>query len=541
MSAAVIALMLAGVAHAQYTVLYKLRTDPNDPATPSAIGLMSQGRDGRIYTTSEAGGSKAHQEGTAFAFTASGAITRLWDFDPYPLADTPLSGLTLGLDGNYYGTTTSGSTNGSNVGTVFKVTDAGDFTVMHNFSGTGSDQADPQAAPVLGADGNLYGTAVGVYNGQFGVAYKITPKGAFTTIHTFNAKDGTTPYQLILGIDGNFYGIARAGGNNNMGVVFKMTKAGKVTVLHHFAGYPTDGNLPIGTLAQAIDGTLYGTTYLGGSVNTGTIFKISPSGSGYAVLHNFDRTVDINDGAQPMSAMVVATDGNLYGTTSAGGKPNAGVLFKITPGGTYSNLHTFCQSTCADGFGPGTPMLQHTNGTLYGMTHGNSLGGDVIYSLNEGLSPFVSLVGVWGKVGSSIEILGQGFSSATSVRLGGTPTTFKVISDTYLTATVPAGSSGFVTVKTSGGTLSSSRTFYVVPTATGFSPASGPVGSHVVITGKGLIQANRVTFGSKKAVFTVDSDTQVTATVPTGALTSKITITTPGGKAPTKTVFTVTP
>ena len=538
-NAIAVTVLLAATGYAQYSVLYKLGTDANDPRNPSAIGLMSQGRDGRIYTTSQFGGSKSGKEGVAFAFDTSGSIARLWDFDPYPAANSPWSGLTLGLDGNYYGTTTSGGTKG--VGTVFKVTDAGVFTVLWNFSGTGSDQGDPQTAPVLGPDGNLYGTVVGVYNGQFGAAYKITPKGALTPIHAFKGTDGTTPYQLILGIDGFFYGITRAGGASNLGVVFRMSKGGVVKVLHSFGGAPDDGSLPVGTLAQANDGTLYGTTYLGGTRNIGTIFKISPAGSGYAVLHSFDRNADVNDGAQPLSGMVLATDGNLYGETSAGGHNNAGVLFKINPNGTYSTLYNSCQSTCVDGFGQQTPMLQHTDGNLFGLTRGNSLGGDVIYSLNEGLAPFVSLVGVWGKVGSDIEILGQGFNSATSVTLGGTAATFKIVSDTYRTAAVPAGSSGFVTVKTGGVTLTSNRKFFVAPTVTGFSPTSGPVGSQVVITGKGLIQANKVTFGSKKAVFTVNSDTQVTATVPAGAVTAKITIATPGGKASTKTTFTITP
>ena len=125
--------------------------------------------------------------------------------------------------------------------------------------------------------------------------------------------------------------------------------------------------------------------------------------------------------------------------------------------------------------------------------------------------------------------------------MGGTTASFNVVSDTYLTATVPAGSSGVVTVATPAGTLTSSRKFFVTPSITGFTPASGPVGTHVVISGKGLIQATKVAFGSKSATFTVNSDTQVTATVPTGAVTNKISITTPGGKASSTAKFTVTP
>jgi uncharacterized repeat protein (TIGR03803 family) len=137
--------------------------------------------------------------------------------------------------------------------------------------------------------------------------------------------------------------------------------------------------------------------------------------------------------------MALGNDGNLYGTASIGGKNNAGALFKITPAGQYSTLYSFCsQNSCQDGFAPETPMLQHTNGEFYGLTRGNSNGGSVVFSLNTGLGPLVSLVSVWGKVGTDIQILGQGFNGTTAVKLGGTAANFNIVSDTYMTATVPA-------------------------------------------------------------------------------------------------------
>jgi hypothetical protein len=164
----------------------------------------------------------------------------------------------------------------------------------------------------------------------------------------------------------------------------------------------------------------------------------------------------------------------------------------------------------------------------------------VIFSLDVGLGPFVSLVLWSGKVGQSVQVLGQGFTGTTAVKVGGSAASFNVVSDNYLTAVVPAGTSGNVTVTTPGGTLTSSRQYKVVPIISGISPGSGPVGSSVVITGTGLTQASKVTFGSKAAAFTVNSDTQVTATVPVGAVTNKISITTPGGKATSPSKFTVT-
>jgi uncharacterized repeat protein (TIGR03803 family) len=524
-----------------FTPLYNFGSTAGDPMNSVPFSALAQGRDGRIYGTTSFGGSA--NVGAAYAITTGGSLSVLYNFPAYPAATEPLSGLTLGTDGLFYGTTSTGGAH--IVGTVFKLSDTGAYTNLWDFTGTGVDEGNPQAPLVLGSDGNLYGTDDGVYSGTYGVAFKITPKGVLKTLHPFKFTDGAVPYAILLGLDGNFYGVTRLGGANNMGVVFKMTKAGKVTVLHSFAGtVGSDGSIPIGGLVQANDGTLYGTTYGGGTRNWGVVFKILPTGKSYVVLHNFDRTLDINDGIQPLAGLALGTDGNVYGTTGGGGHNNAGALFRVTSTGTYSTLYSFCPASgCKDGFFPQTGMVQHTNGKFYGVTEsgGTTVNGGEYYSLDMGLSPFVSLVSVWGKVGGTIEVLGQGFNGASSVKLGGTTANFTIVSDTYLTAKVPAGSSGFLTVTTPGGTLTSSRKFFVTPAITSFSPASGPVGTQVVITGNGLIQATKVTFGSKNAAFVVNSDTKVTATVPASAVTAKISITTPGGKATSKTAFTVTP
>jgi len=529
-------------AHAQvYTPLYNYGSTAGDPLNPSPFSAISQGRDGRLYSTTAFGGASSSKVGAAYAITTSGGLSKLYDFSA-SAPNSPLSGLTLGTDGLFYGSSSSGGAH--LVGTVFKLSDTGLYTNLWDFTG-GNDQGTPEAPLVLGTDGNLYSTTEGVYSGQYGTAFKITPKGGLATPHVFKFTDGATPYGLILGLDGNFYGVTRGGGAHSVGVVFKMTRAGKVTVLHSFAGTAgNDGGIPIGGLVQANDGVIYGTTYGGGTKNWGTVFKISPTGSGYLVLHNFDRTADINDGIQPLGNLALGTDGNVYGTTGGGGHQNAGALFRVTPSGQYSTLYSFCPvSGCKDGFFPQTGMVQHTNGKFYGATEsgGQTVNGGEFYSLDMGLSPFVSLVAVWGKVGSTIEVLGQGFNGTSKVKLGGSAANFTVVSDTYLTARVPDGSSGFVTVTTPGGTLTSSRKFFVTPAITTFGPTSGPVGTQVVITGKGLIQATKVTLGSKSASFVVNSDTQVTATVPAGAVTNKFSITTPGGKASSKTSFTVTP
>jgi uncharacterized repeat protein (TIGR03803 family) len=194
-------------------------------------------------------------------------------------------------------------------------------------------------------------------------------------------------------------------------------------------------------------------------------------------------------------------------------------------------------------------MVQGTSGIFYGTT---SYGGDsaspcdgncgTVYSLSMGFAPFVGLVSAVGKVGATVEMLGQAFTGTTSVSFDGVDAaTFNVESATYLTATVPSGAeTGSVTVTTPTGQLTSNRIFRVTPQFTSFTPPSGDVGTAVTITGVSLTQATKVTFGGVKATaFTVNSDTQVTATVPTGAVTGKIAVTTAGGTATSTTSFTV--
>ena len=328
-------------------------------------------------------------------------------------------------------------------------------------------------------------------------------------------------------------------------MVYKVTPAGKLTTLHVFTGFPSDGSLPTGVLVQGADGSFYGTTFLGGANNTnkGPVFKISPTGV-YKILHSFNDVTG-NDGYQPWTGLALGSDGNLYGTAQ-GGAHNAGVLFKITPAGQLTILYNFCSATgCADGFFPQTPVMQHTDGKFYGSVESggvNGLNGGVFYSLDMGLKAFVGLVNWTGKVGKSVEVLGQGFTGTTKVTFNGKVATFNVVSDTYLTAVVPAGATtGPVSVVTPSGTLKSNRKFLVTPSITSFDPTSGAEDTPVTITGVSLTGATKVAFAGKPATFNVDSDTQISTSVPSGATTGKIQVTTPGGIATSATNFTVTP
>jgi uncharacterized repeat protein (TIGR03803 family) len=540
----------AGVVQAQtFSVLYNFGSNSGDPSRPAYSGIVAQGRDGNLYSTAPAGGTCC---GALFQITPAGKLKNIHNFTGNNNDGAfPQGGVTLGTDGNFYGTTYEGGS--VTAGAVFKVTPNGTYTTLYSFTG-GKDGAYPYAPPVEGNDGNFYGTTTEGGNtvkcgSGCGTIYKITPGGTLTTLYQFDITNGYFPYgPLVLGTDGNFYGTAPNGTSANEGVVFRISPAGKFTLLYSFDG--THGQSPFAGLVQGADGNFYGTTIYGGT-GGGVVFKITPSGK-LTVLHEMNGTTD---GARPYGGLVLASDGNFYGANAYGGTVNSncadgcGTFFKITPKGAYSVLGKFDYTTGAT---PEVSPFQHTSGLVYGDSQVGGSGNvnpcstglcGVFYSWkNTSLPAFVSLLPYSGKVGKTVEFLGQGFKGTTSVSFGGTAAKFQIVSDTYLTATVPDGATtGSVTVKTSAGTLASNRVFRVTPQLLSFNPTSGAVGTDVKITGVSLKQATKVAFGGVAATsVTVNSDKQVTATVPTGALTGHITITTPGGVAVSSGVFTVT-
>jgi uncharacterized repeat protein (TIGR03803 family) len=537
-----------------YSTLYEFGGQTQDPENPQYSGLIAQGRDGDLYSTAPATPlGLCSFCGAVFKITPSGTVTVVYDFnDTAGSGYTPFGGLVLGNDGNFYGTTKAGGT--VNQGTLFKITASGTLTPLYNF-GTCTypckEGLYPKAPPVQGTDGNFYGTTPDTIDGtNSGVVYKITSAGKFTTIHAFDFAAGYNPNApLIQGTDGNFYGTTTLGGKTVLpicvaasasptcGTVFKINTAGKVTTLYKFG--KTDGAGPLGPVIQGTDGNFYGTTSEGGTSGLGVVFKLTSAGV-LTVLHDFNGA----DGQTPDAGLVQANDGNFYGVASAGGTLGFGTIFKITSTSdhTFSVLYNF-DST--HGATPEVALMQHTNGILYGDTDsGDTHGGGVFYSLNIGAAEFAKLQTLSGKVGTQVSILGQGFIGSTAVSFGGVnATTFTVVSDTYVTANVPTGGkTGTVTVVRPSGSLNSIQQFKVTPTLGSFSPPSGPIGTSVTINGTGLIQTTKVTFGGVPATtFTVNSDSKITATVPSGAKTGKIVVTTPGGSATSSGTFSVTP
>jgi len=526
----IVLMALIATAHAQTPgLLYSF--DPIDEGVfgPFPQSVMAQGPDGNIYGTTDTGG--ANSFGGMFMVTPSGAETKLHDFTSAEGTHCNM-GLTLGNDGNFYGACLDGGTN--NEGELYRMTSSGVLTILYSFTNVNGDGAEPDAPPIQASDGNFYGgtLAGGAHND--GVIYKMTPAGVVTIIHSlaYPAEGGSVGGALVQGSDGNLYGTTEEGAG-----IFKVTTTGKYTVIHALSA--SDGQVPLSALIQGSDGNFYGTTSLGGSAGDGTIFKVTPAGA-FTVVHNFDPTIDGQ--GDPWNALVQATNGSYYGVSfrsGLSGQNSYGGLFKLTSKSAYSSLYLFDGTVGAN---PGSALIQHTNGLLYGNTESQGgFNGGSIYSLNVGAKPFCSLLNGLGSIGTSIGILGQGFTSSSVVKFGGVPATSVVLNGSaYLTAVVPAGAlTGAVTVTSGASALTSKQMFHVTPVFKTFSPTSGPVGTPVKITGTGLTQTIKVAFNGVSAVFAVNSDTQVTATVPSGATSGRITITTKGGSAASTKIFSV--
>jgi uncharacterized repeat protein (TIGR03803 family) len=267
----------------------------------------------------------------------------------------------------------AGAANGANVTSVTVSCMPGAESVLYSFTGGALDGEKPGGTLLQASDGNFYGTTpFGGANGA-GIVFKITPTGSETVLYSFQggANDGGNPAgELIQGSDGNFYGMTSNGGPGEYGTVYKITPSGVETVLHFFQDGSADGAYPSGGLVQGSDGNFYGMASQGGAHDTngvhvdGVVFKITPSGT-MTVLHSFQGGP--TDGAYPLRNLILATDGNFYGVTPSGGAVNGGTVFKITPSGTETLLYSF-ESGLTDGISPSGSLIQASDGNFYGTT-----------------------------------------------------------------------------------------------------------------------------------------------------------------------------
>jgi uncharacterized repeat protein (TIGR03803 family) len=329
---------------------------------------LMQARDGNFYGTTIEGGAEG--EGTVFKLATNGTLTTLFSFDGADGA-FPYGGLFQGRDNFLYGTVYAGFTYGD--GGTFKVNTSGGFTTLNTWNG--NNGMLPVSGMIQGADGYFYGTTLegGAYG--LGTVFRQTTGGGLATLVSFDSKDGANPSPvLVQATDGNFYGTTEDGGTHGEGTVFQMTPSGRLTTLYSFSG-GVDGAVPIAGLVQAVDGNLYGVTYLGGQSGSGTVFKITTAGA-FAVLYSFTGG---SDGAYPWGGLVQARDGNLYGTTQSGGAYDFGTVFQIAPDGP---LTTLAQFEGYNGANPSAAMIQAADGNLYGTTEtGGATGNGAIFRI----------------------------------------------------------------------------------------------------------------------------------------------------------------
>jgi uncharacterized repeat protein (TIGR03803 family) len=539
-----IVVMFAGAAvpaQAQIpTTLHGFLNVPTDAC--EAEGNIVQGRDGNMYGLGLYCGT--NNTGAMYKISPTGAESVVFSFPSN--WSFCFSGLTLGSDGNFYGTCFS--TPGGN-GSIFRLTPAGVFTDMHDFTGVDGD-TEPEYAPIQGTDGNFYGVT-GYYPYSCGNIYQLTAAGVYKNLHTFSGSDCGPASSLFQASDGNLYGTLYLCSLNGAGpgCVYKISTAGVFKEIYGFAS--STGNVPCTGVIQGKDGKLYGATNLGAANNFGNIYRLTTAGV-YTDLHDFDQATDAscvdNEGRTNVNLLQV-TDGSFYGVNGSYGPNGNGSIYKLTSANVFTAF--LFPNPPVDGNAPLSTLLQNTNGLVYGTTPSGgptscSPCQGVFFSVATGDAAFVNLEPTQktGLVGSSVGMFGQGFSHASVVKFGGVASTSVTLSGTtYLKAKVPAGAlTGAVTVTTGSKTLTSPQTFKVKPKITSFSPPSGPVGTLVTINGSGLIQATTVKFGTVKATtLTVVSDSEVTADVPSGLSPGAVTIsiTTPGGSANSPTKFTV--
>jgi uncharacterized repeat protein (TIGR03803 family) len=453
---------------------------------------------------------------TVYSFTAT----------PGPLNPNDQA-ITQGRDGELYlsaggGDGTAQDCSTTYCGELFKISTTGTVTDLF-------DQSNQNCSVIycgfatyggltLGTDGNFYGaTFYGGTTGNNGTIFKMTSTGTVTPLYNFTgSSDGSHPYASpIEATNGTFYGTTNAQSLNS--TAYSITSSGTFKTLHTFTG--SDGQAINAPLVQGTDGNFYGTASAGGTSNDGVIFKMTSSGT-VTVLHNFAGT----DGSTPYCQLIQASDGNFYGVAYYGGTSGAGVIFKITSSGTYTVLHNLNGTT--DGQNPGRALVQATNGKLYGVTSGSNISGTIFSITTSGT--FTSLYTFTG--GSDGNYPLSPMVQHTDGLLYGT---------TYIGGNVNTCSTDInEQIYLGCGTLFSenigAKAFIKLQTT------SGDVGSKVGIFGQGFSAKSVVKFNGVAAVKpTLSGTTYITATVPAGATDGFVTVTTGTSTLTSSQSFTV--
>ncbi len=387
-----------------------------DGAAP--VGGLVPAKDGNYYGTTYAGGTNGATGGTIFRFSpGDGILTTITSFDK----NAPRAPLTEGLDGRLYGTTTLG---GSGDGILFRLTLPNSLQVLSTFDRTKTGY-QPYAGLTRGQDGYFYGTTTGDGPAGGGTFFRLSPTGDLSVVHDFSATKGEGTHvlgKLVLGRDGDLYGTAAADGAHGSGTVFRISTLGSLDTVYDFTG-GADGGNPRAGLLPGGDGSFYGTTSSGGAEGRGTVFRVTPQGE-LTTLHTF--TAANADGAQPLAPLIDGNDGSLYGTTSTGGAGNSGTIFAVKQSGDFTTLHAFTGG--AGGAAPTGALTSAGNGIFYGTTSAGGVDNPVqgtLFKLNLRTPPEIPGTLAFA---AAVTPVSEGVANATLLinRTGGTTGTVGV-------------------------------------------------------------------------------------------------------------------
>jgi uncharacterized repeat protein (TIGR03803 family) len=321
------------------------------------------------------GGARASGLTTLYSFCA--------DFQKPTCIDgaTPASRL-LQVGDALYGTTYAGGS--GRFGTLFRISTSGRFTSVYSFcqKTSCSDGSGPGNYLTPGPHGDVYGVTVAGGKADGGTIFKQS-QGKLSIIYRFcpnaGCADGVQPVSVVFDSGGILFGTTSAGGSHGAGVAFTVDSGSALHVLHNFcsAANCADGIQP-GALILGKDGNFYGVTSAGGKNQAGTVFRMTPAGD-VTTLHDFCSEKACADGEQPTTTLALGKDGNFYGSTGGGGANSAGTIFRITPAGVWDTLHAFCGNAyCYDGSGPANGLTLAKDGSFYGAT---SAGGRFYHGL----------------------------------------------------------------------------------------------------------------------------------------------------------------
>jgi uncharacterized repeat protein (TIGR03803 family) len=376
-------------ARTQEANFIRLNTEVVEDRPAAVRGNLLLATDGNIYFTSTIGGKG---RGSIGKLAPDGTITTLHAFPAESdLPVRPQSGVIQASNGDLYGTSFLGGVDDG--GAIFRVSLAGTFTLIKSVGTTGKDAALIYAGLVEGPDHNLYGTSLRGGDFDKGTVFRIGLDGSnYSIIHHFTDADGENPEgQLIVGSDGELYGTTLQGGSSDRGTIYRISTAGVHTLLYSFPSLSGFGDIgtavnatganPRAGLLLAADGNYYGTAYQGGPGGNGTVFRMTPAGV-VTVFHAF--TGPSRDGGFPLSSVTQDAQGNFYGTTQTGGYQDVGSAYRLSSTGEFTLLHGFVNSQ-VDGSNPDSSLLL-ANGSIYGASFNSPSGVGTLFKLDTGSS-----------------------------------------------------------------------------------------------------------------------------------------------------------